>query len=73
MEFQDRQFLGLGTRAIALLVVGGGGASLAREVAGTTPLRTGDLIILALMPLAAAVLATLVARGAVLSALRKAP
>lgn len=58
---------------VALLVVGGGGAAISRDVAGTTPLRTGDLILLALMPLAAAVLATLVARAAVLSALRKAP
>jgi len=64
---------GAAVAAIALLVVGGGGAALARDVAGTTPLRTGDLILLALMPLAAAVLATLVARAAVLSALRKAP
>ena len=48
-------------------------AALARDVAGTAPLRAGDLILLALMPFAAAVLATLVARAAVLSALRKAP
>jgi len=64
---------GAAIAAIALLIVGGGGAALARDVAGTTPLRTGDLFLLALMPLAAAVLATLVARAAVLSALRKAP
>jgi len=64
---------GAAVAAVALLVVGGGGAAQARDVAGTTPLRTGDLIVLALMPLAAAVLATLVARAAVLSALRKAP
>ena len=64
---------GAAVASVALLVVGGGGASLARDVAGTTPLHTGDLIILALMPLAAAMLATLVARAAVLRALRKAP
>ena len=64
---------GAAVAGIALLVVGGGGAALARDVAGTTPLRTFDLIILALMPFAAALLATLVARAAVLSALRKAP
>lgn len=64
---------GAAVAAFALLMVGGGGAAMARDVAGTTPLRTGDLILLALMPLAAAVLATLVARAAVLSALRKAP
>ena len=65
--------VGAAVAAIALLVVGGGGAALARDVARTTPLHTGDLVLLALMPLAAAVLATLVARAAVLSALRKAP
>ncbi len=64
---------GAAVAAIALLIVGAGGASLARDVAGTTPLHTADLILLALMPLAAALLATLVARAAVLSALRKAP
>jgi len=64
---------GAAIAAIALLIVGGGGAALAREVAGTSPLQTADLILLALMPLAAALLATLVARAAVLSALRKAP
>ena len=64
---------GAAVAAIALLVVGGGGAALARDIAGTAPLRTGDVLLLALMPLAAALLATLVARAAVLSALRKAP
>lgn len=64
---------GAAIAAVTLLLIGGGGAALARDVAGTTPLHTGDLILLALMPLAAAVLATLVARAAVLSALRKAP
>lgn len=64
---------GAAVAAVTLLLIGGGGAALARDVAGTTPLHTGDLIVLALMPLAAAVLATLVARAAVLSALRKAP
>jgi len=37
----------------ALIIVGGGGVALARDVAGTAPLRAGDLILLALMPLAA--------------------
>jgi cell division transport system permease protein len=64
---------GAAVAAVALLVVGGGGAALARDVAGTTPLQTGDLVLLALMPLAVAILATLVARGAVLGALRKSP
>ena len=64
---------GAAVAAVALLVVGGGGAALARDLAGTAPLRTSDVVVLALMPLAAAILATLVARTAVLSALRKAP
>ena len=64
---------GAAVAAVALLVVGGGGAALARDMAGTAPLRTSDVVVLALMPLAAAILATLVARAAVLSALRKAP
>jgi cell division transport system permease protein len=64
---------GAAVAAVALLVVGGGGAALAKDIAGTAPLRTSDLVLLAFMPLAAATLATLVARAAVLSALRKAP
>jgi cell division transport system permease protein len=59
--------------ALALLVLGGGGAALAGELAGGPPLGADDLIILALMPVAAVVLATIVARIAVLGALRKAP
>jgi cell division transport system permease protein len=59
--------------AIGLLIIAGSGAAMASDLAGTSPLRTGDLIILALMPLAAVFLATLVARAAVLSALRAAP
>lgn len=64
---------GAAVAALALIVVAGGGAALAKDVAGTAVLRQGDLILLALLPLAAALLATLVARAAVLSALRKAP
>ena len=57
--------------AIALLLVGGGGLALASDLTGGPPLRAVDLILLALLPVAAVVLATLVARFAVLSALRK--
>jgi cell division transport system permease protein len=64
---------GAAVAAFALVVVGGGGAALAKDVAGTAPLRATDLILLAFMPFAAALLATLVARAAVLNALRKAP
>ncbi|HET7816154.1 MAG TPA: cell division protein [Sphingomicrobium sp.] len=59
--------------AIILVLVGSGGAALAGELAGRPPLGSRDLAILALMPVAAVALATLVARLAVLRALRKAP
>ena len=57
--------------AIALLLIGGGGMTMARELAGGPPLSGSDLVILVLLPVAAVVLATLVARFAVLSALHK--
>ena len=57
--------------ALALLIIGGGGLAMASELAGGPPLRAGDFLVLALLPLAAVVLATLVARFAVLSALHK--
>jgi len=61
------------TAALVLLLVGSGGAALAGELAGRSPLGMRDLIILALMPLAAVVVATVVARLAVLGALRGTP
>ena len=57
--------------ALALLVIGGGGMAMASDLAGGPPLRGGDFLLLALLPVAAVVLATLVARFAVLSALHK--
>jgi cell division transport system permease protein len=57
--------------AIALLLIGGGGMAMARELAGGPPLGGSDFVVLALLPVAAVVLATLVARFAVLSALHK--
>ena len=59
--------------ALVLVLVGSGGGALAGELAGRSPLGSRDLIVLALMPLAAVALATLVARFAVLRALRQAP
>ncbi len=59
--------------ALAILLVGGGGAAMVSDLAGEAPLGTGDLVILALLPLAAVILATVVARVAVLVALRKSP
>jgi cell division transport system permease protein len=57
--------------ALALLLIGGGGLAMASDLAGGPPLRGGDFVLLALLPVAAVVLATLVARFAVLSALHK--
>ena len=57
--------------ALALLIIGGGGLAMASDLAGGPPLRGGDFVLLALLPVAAVVLATLVARFAVLSALHK--
>jgi cell division transport system permease protein len=57
--------------ALVLILIAGGGAALASEIAGTAPLSALDLFILALMPIAAVVLATWVARTAVLATLRR--
>jgi cell division transport system permease protein len=59
--------------AVVLLLIGGGAASLSGDLTGGAPLRAADLALLAAMPLLAVALATLVARLAVLGALRKAP
>ncbi len=58
--------------ALVLLLLAGGGQAFAGELMGTTPLRGRDLAILALLPLALVVLATWVARSAVLATLRTA-
>lgn len=55
----------------ALLLLFAGGASFATELAGRSPLGWRDAALLALLPLAAAGLATLVARRAVIGALRE--
>ena len=57
--------------ALALLLVGGGGLALASDLTGGPPLHLADLVALTLLPVAAVLLATLVARFAVLSALHK--
>ena len=57
--------------ALALLIIAGGGIAMASELAGSAPLHASDFIALALLPFAAVILATLVARFAVLSALHK--
>lgn len=62
---------GLVAAALVLALVGGGGAALAGELAGAPPLRPADLLILLALPLALVILATWVARTAVLAALRR--
>jgi cell division transport system permease protein len=57
---------------LVLLLLAGGGAAFAGDLMGTNPLTGRDLVILALLPLAMVVIATWVARTAVLSSLRSA-
>ena len=64
-------FAGGAAAALALLLIAGGGMTLASDLTGGPPLGLIDLVLLALLPIAAVVLATLVARFAVLSALHK--
>lgn len=56
--------------AIALIAIAGGGASIAGATGGRPALGGWDLLAIALVPLAATLLSTLVARMAVLGALR---
>jgi cell division transport system permease protein len=58
---------------LVMLLAGGGGAALAGELTTRSPLGMTDFVLLVLLPIAVVALATLVARAAVLSALRKAP
>jgi cell division transport system permease protein len=69
----DALFGGIAGAATAVLILATiiGGASFATSLAGAPPLGWGDAAILALLPLAVALLATLVARGALLRALRE--
>jgi cell division transport system permease protein len=56
--------------ALALLLIAGSGASWIGELAGGNVLHGHDVVLLALLPLAMAAMATLVARSAVLATLR---
>ena len=58
--------------ALVLLVLAGGGAAFAGDLMGRSPLHGFDFVMLGLLPLALVVLATWVARTAVLSTLRQA-
>jgi cell division transport system permease protein len=64
-------FAGALAAAIGLLLVGGAGAAFAGELTGATPLGQLDLLILAIMPVLVVALAILVARWAILKALRE--
>lgn len=63
--------VGAAAAAIVLLLLASGEAALAGDIAGGPALGGRDLLILVLLPLAAVVLASWVARRAVLSALRR--
>lgn len=63
--------VGTGAAAVALLVVAGAGGAFAGELAGAAPLGGLDLLVLAALPILLVVLAVLVARWAVLRALRE--
>ena len=56
--------------AVILLLVGGGAAAIAGELTATAPLQPLDLLFLALVPVAAVVLAVVIARFTLLRALR---
>jgi cell division transport system permease protein len=64
--------VGAAAAGLVLLLLAGGGAAFAGDLMGTTPLNGRDLVILALLPLAMVVLATWIARIAVLSTLQRA-
>ena len=61
---------GAGAAGLVLLLVAGGRAVWFDDLIGGPMLHSGDLLLLASLPLLGAVLATLVARAAVLAALR---
>ncbi|MEO6256726.1 MAG: hypothetical protein ABIO69_07950 [Sphingomicrobium sp.] len=56
---------------LVLVLLAGGGSAFAGDLMGTSPLHLGDLVALALLPLAVVALATWVARTAVLATLRR--
>ena len=57
--------------ALVLLLLAGGGTAFAGDLIGTAPLHGRDLVLLGLLPLILVVIATWVARMAVLAALRR--
>ncbi|MBT8426591.1 MAG: cell division protein, partial [Erythrobacter sp.] len=65
--------VGAAAAGIVLLIVAGGGMVIAGQLAGSALLRATDILMLAALPILGAALATLVARQAVLRALRQTP
>jgi cell division transport system permease protein len=63
---------GAAVAALTLLLLAGAGAALTNQLGGLPPLHARDVLLLLLLPLGVALLATLVARTAVLSTLRRA-
>jgi len=57
--------------AIGLLLVGGAGAAFTTELTGGAPLGKGDILFLAAAPILEVIVAILVARWAILKALRE--
>ncbi|WP_265528163.1 cell division protein FtsX [Sphingomicrobium marinum] len=65
--------VGAAAAGVVLLLVAGGGMAIAGQLAGSALLRPVDILLLASLPFFGAALATLVARQAVLRALRQTP
>lgn len=63
---------GAAVAAVTLLLLAGAGAALTDQMGGLPPLRMTDLLLLLLLPPGVALLATIVARTAVMSTLRRA-
>ena len=61
---------GAALAGVVLLVIAGGGSTWLADLTGGALLRAGDILLLALLPLAATILATIVARLAIMKALR---
>ena len=61
---------GAAAAALILILVGGGAAAIAGELAATAPLQPIDLLLLTLVPIAAVVLAVVITRFTLLTALR---
>ena len=73
VEALSGALLGAGAAGLLLALIAGAGAIGGQWLSGVAPLGLFALFILALLPFVAAIIATAVARGAVMQALRSAP